>query len=131
MCNLSHCLSLRVVHVRGRFSVVTQCQDSQSQQLFAAKITPCRPEKRQLVLREYQLLKRLNHPNLVQLHTAYITPYYLVLIQELCAGRELLYNLAERSDRHTIEYDRCLLYITTLLSSVWGWCVCWFVVLAG
>nr|XP_029490911.1 obscurin-like [Oncorhynchus nerka] len=91
---------------RGRFSVVTQCQDSQSQQLFAAKITPCRPEKRQLVLREYQLLKRLNHPNLVQLHTAYITPYYLVLIQELCAGRELLYNLAERdlySELHVAE----------------------------
>ncbi|XP_055795289.1 obscurin-like [Salvelinus fontinalis] len=91
---------------RGRFSVVTQCQDSQSQQLFAAKITPCRPEKRQLVLREYQLLKRLNHPHLVQLHTAYITPYYLVLIQELCAGRELLYNLAERdlySELHVAE----------------------------
>ncbi|XP_038858991.1 obscurin [Salvelinus namaycush] len=81
---------------RGRFSVVTQCQDSQSQQLFAAKITPYRPEKRALVLREYQLLKKLNHPHLVQLHTAYITPHYLVLIQELCAGRELLYNLAER-----------------------------------
>ncbi|CAB1314269.1 unnamed protein product [Coregonus sp. 'balchen'] len=91
---------------RGRFSVVTQCQDSHSQQLFAAKITPCRPEKRQLVLREYQLLKRLNHPHLVQLHTAYITPYYLVLIQELCAGRELLYNLAERdlySELHVAE----------------------------
>eukprot|EP00063_Salmo_salar_P096523 XP_014071358.1 PREDICTED: obscurin-like isoform X3 [Salmo salar] len=81
---------------RGRFSVVTQCQDSQSQQLFAAKITPLRPEKRALVLREYQLLKKLNHPHLVQLHTAYITPHYLVLIQELCAGRELLYNLTER-----------------------------------
>ncbi|KAM9478607.1 obscurin [Salvelinus alpinus] len=81
---------------RGRFSVVTQCQDSQSQQLFAAKITPYRAEKRALVLREYQLLKKLNHPHLVQLHTAYITPHYLVLIQELCAGRELLYNLAER-----------------------------------
>ncbi|XP_052383059.1 obscurin isoform X48 [Oncorhynchus keta] len=81
---------------RGRFSVVTQCQDSQSQQLFAAKITPYRPENRALVLREYQLLKKLNHPHLVQLHTAYITPHCLVLIQELCAGRELLYNLTER-----------------------------------
>ncbi|KAL1023125.1 hypothetical protein UPYG_G00036690 [Umbra pygmaea] len=81
---------------RGRFSVVTQCQDSQTHQLFAAKITPYKPEKRQLVLREYQLLKRLKHPHVVQLHTAYITPHCLVLIQELCAGRELLYRLAER-----------------------------------
>ncbi|XP_028977573.2 obscurin [Esox lucius] len=81
---------------RGRFSVVTRCQDSQTQQLFAAKITPCSPEKRQLVLREYQLLRRLSHPHMVQLHAAYITPLYLVLIQDLCAGRELLYSLAER-----------------------------------
>ena len=119
MCvqSLSPSLSRRVVHVRGRFSVVTQCQDGQSQQLFAAKITPYRPENRALVLREYQLLKKLNHPHLVQLHTAYITPHCLVLIQELCAGRELLYNLTERSERHS-----CLLYTATLLSSVLGVC---------
>ncbi|KAJ7993536.1 hypothetical protein DPEC_G00273430 [Dallia pectoralis] len=91
---------------RGRFSVVIQCQDSQTQQLFAAKITPCGPEKRQLVLQEYQLLRRISHPNVVQMHTAYITPLYLVLIQDLCTGRELLHSLAERdlySELHVAE----------------------------
>ncbi|XP_052419981.1 obscurin [Carassius gibelio] len=82
---------------RGRFSVVMQCEDSRSSQMLAAKITLYRPEQRQLVLREYQLLRRLNHPRIVQLQSAILTPTFLVLIEELCSGRELLYNLAERT----------------------------------
>ncbi|XP_051759853.1 obscurin-like [Ctenopharyngodon idella] len=82
---------------RGRFSVVTQCEDSRSSQMLAAKMTPYRPEQRQLVLREYQLLRRLSHPRIVQLQSAILTPTCLVLIEELCSGRELLYNLAERN----------------------------------
>ncbi|KAI7798029.1 putative obscurin, partial [Triplophysa rosa] len=81
---------------RGRFSVVTQCEDSRSSQMLAAKMTAYRPEQRQLVLREYQLLRRLSHPHLVQLQSAILTPTCLVLIEELCPGRELLYNLSER-----------------------------------
>ncbi|AWP10924.1 putative obscurin-like [Scophthalmus maximus] len=81
---------------RGRFSVITLCRDVETSQVFAAKITPYKAEQRQLVLREYQLLKRLHHPHLVQLHTAYITSFYLVLVEELCPGKELLYSLARR-----------------------------------
>ncbi|CAN9500397.1 unnamed protein product [Ophioblennius macclurei] len=81
---------------RGRFSIVTLCRNVETSQVFAAKITPYQPEQRQLVLREYQLLKRLHHPHLVDLHTAYITPSHLVLVEELCPGKELLYSLAAR-----------------------------------
>uniref|UniRef100_A0A3Q1FI40 Obscurin, cytoskeletal calmodulin and titin-interacting RhoGEF a n=1 Tax=Acanthochromis polyacanthus TaxID=80966 RepID=A0A3Q1FI40_9TELE len=80
--------------INGRFSVVTVCRDVETSQVFAAKITPYQAEQRQLVLREYQLLKRLHHPHLVQLHTAIITPCYMVLVEELCPGKELLYSLA-------------------------------------
>ncbi|XP_043103008.1 obscurin [Puntigrus tetrazona] len=82
---------------RGRFSVIMQCEDSRSSQMLASKMTPYRPEQRQLALREYQLLRRLNHPRIVQLQSAILTPTCLVLIEELCSGRELLYNLAERN----------------------------------
>ncbi|XP_038128162.1 obscurin [Cyprinodon tularosa] len=81
---------------RGRFSVVTLCRDVVTTQVFAAKITPYRAEQRQLVLREYQLLRRLHHPHLVQLHAAFITPCYMLLVEELCPGKELLYSLAAR-----------------------------------
>ncbi|XP_042369748.1 obscurin-like [Plectropomus leopardus] len=81
---------------RGRFSVVTVCRDVETSQVFAAKITPYQAEQRQLVLREYQLLKRLHHTHLVQLHAAYFTSRYLVLVEELCPGKELLHSLAMR-----------------------------------
>ncbi|KAJ3599333.1 hypothetical protein NHX12_033296 [Muraenolepis orangiensis] len=87
-------------------SVITQCEDEQSRQVYAAKITPYKAEQRQMVLREYLILKRLHHRHLVQLHTAYITPSYLVLVQDLCPGRELLHSLAERdlySEMHVAE----------------------------
>lgn len=76
--------------------MVNLCRDAETSQVFAAKITPYRAEHRQLVLREYQLLRRLHHAHLVQLHTAYITSCYLVLVEELCPGKELLYSLAAR-----------------------------------
>ncbi|XP_077573138.1 obscurin [Stigmatopora nigra] len=81
---------------RGRFSVINLCRDAETSQVFAAKITPYKAEQRQLVLREYQLLKRLHHPHLVQLHTTYLTSCYLVLVEELCPGKELLDSLAAR-----------------------------------
>ncbi|XP_054458971.1 obscurin [Anoplopoma fimbria] len=81
---------------RGRFSVVSLCRDAETSQVFVAKITPYQAEQRQLVLREYQLLKRLHHPHLVQLETAYFTSCYVVLVEELCPGKELLYSLASR-----------------------------------
>lgn len=76
--------------------MVTLCEDSRSALPLAAKMTPYGPEQRLLVLREYQVLRRLCHPNLVQLHAAILTPSCLVLIEELCSGQELLHNLAER-----------------------------------
>lgn len=81
---------------RGRFSIVTLCRDVKTSQVFAAKITPYQPEQRQLVLREYQLLRRLHHPHLVQLHATFITPSYVLLVEELCPGKELLHSLAAR-----------------------------------
>lgn len=81
---------------RGQFSVVTRCEDGKSSQPLAAKLTPYGPAQRQLVLREYQVLRRLGHLNLVQLHAAILTPACLVLIEELCSGQELLCDLAER-----------------------------------
>uniref|UniRef100_A0A3P8W6V9 Obscurin, cytoskeletal calmodulin and titin-interacting RhoGEF a n=1 Tax=Cynoglossus semilaevis TaxID=244447 RepID=A0A3P8W6V9_CYNSE len=80
--------------INGRFSVITLCRNVETSQVFAAKITPYQPQQRQLVLSEYQLLKRLHHPHLVQLHTAFITTDYMVLVEELCPGKELLYSLA-------------------------------------
>ncbi|KAI4798807.1 hypothetical protein KUCAC02_020466 [Chaenocephalus aceratus] len=59
---------------RGRFSVLSLCRDVETSQVFVAKVTPYQAEQRLLVLREYQLLRRLHHPHLLQLHSAFLTP---------------------------------------------------------
>lgn len=77
--------------------MIALCRDTETSQVFAAKISPYKAEQRLLVLREYQLLRRLHHPHLVQLHSAFaIASSYLVLLEELCPGKELLYSLASR-----------------------------------
>ncbi|XP_041100615.1 obscurin-like [Polyodon spathula] len=96
---------------RGRFSIIKQCRDEFTQKLFAAKVTPYNADKRHLVLREYHILKRLRHTHVVQLQAAFITPKYLVLIEELCAGQELLHNLAERDSYSELEVREFLLQI--------------------
>ncbi|PNJ39222.1 OBSCN isoform 4 [Pongo abelii] len=82
---------------RGRFSVVRQCWEKASGRALAAKIIPYRPKDKTAVLREYEALKGLHHPHLAQLHAAYLSPWHLVLILELCSGPELLPCLAERA----------------------------------
>ncbi|XP_058876960.1 obscurin-like [Acipenser ruthenus] len=96
---------------RGRFSIIKQCRGDLTQKFFAAKVTPYKADKRHLVLREYQILKRLRHTHVVQLQAAFITPKYLVLIEELCAGQELLHNLAERDSYSELEVRESLLQI--------------------
>ncbi|GCC40357.1 hypothetical protein chiPu_0024392, partial [Chiloscyllium punctatum] len=81
---------------RGRFSIIKKCTENSSGKSFAAKITPYKKQNKPFVLKEYETLKKLHHNNVVQLHGAYITPKYLVLIQELCEGKELYHHLAER-----------------------------------
>lgn len=61
-----------------------------------AKIVPYETEGKQSVLQEYEILKGLHHERIMALHEAYITPRYLVLIAELCTGKEILYHFVDR-----------------------------------
>uniref|UniRef100_A0A3B3UM24 non-specific serine/threonine protein kinase n=1 Tax=Poecilia latipinna TaxID=48699 RepID=A0A3B3UM24_9TELE len=55
-------------------------------------------EQRQLVLREYQLLRRLHHPHLVQLYAAFITPLYVLLLKYFNNVAELLHQIVSAAD---------------------------------
>ncbi|KFW12451.1 Striated muscle-specific serine/threonine-protein kinase, partial [Fulmarus glacialis] len=63
-----------------------------------AKIVPYEAERKQSVLQEYEILKALHHERIMALHEAYITPRYLVLICENCAGKEILYRFRYSED---------------------------------
>ncbi|XP_072567294.1 obscurin isoform X10 [Paramormyrops kingsleyae] len=101
---------------RGRFSVVILCREEPSGMLYAAKVTPYRAEWRQWALREYQLLRKLCHAHLARLHCTLIWPHHLMLIQELCPGRELLHHLAERDLYGEMHVQRLLQQIISAVS---------------
>lgn len=88
-------LSATLCH-RGRFGVIRLCKENATGKLFMAKIVPYEAERKQSVLQEYEILKALHHERIMALHEAYITPRYLVLICENCAGKEILYSIVDR-----------------------------------
>ncbi|TRY90328.1 hypothetical protein DNTS_015224 [Danionella cerebrum] len=81
---------------RGRFGVIKDCRENATGKTFVAKIVPYDQHTKQSVIKEYELLKTMRNEKIVSLHEAYITPRYLVLIMEYCAGKEILNALVDR-----------------------------------
>ncbi|MGH0116896.1 UNVERIFIED_CONTAM: hypothetical protein FKN15_040885 [Acipenser sinensis] len=100
---------------RGRFGVIRECKENATGKQFVAKIIPYEPESKQAVLQEYEILKSLHHDKVMALHEAYVTPRYLVLISESCAGKELLYSLI---DRFRYSEDDVVGYIVQILQGL-------------
>uniref|UniRef100_W5K7Y6 Striated muscle enriched protein kinase b n=1 Tax=Astyanax mexicanus TaxID=7994 RepID=W5K7Y6_ASTMX len=100
---------------RGRFGVIRECRENATGNLFMAKIVPYEPESKQTVLQEYEILKSLHHDKIMALHEAYVTPRYLVLISECCAGKEILYSLI---DRFRYSEDDVVAYIVQVLQGL-------------
>lgn len=100
---------------RGRFSSVRLCTEKSTGRAFAAKVIPYTEETKEATLREYQMLKKLHHTNVVQLHAAYLSPQDLVLILELCEGRPLLHCLAAGASYSELEVRD---YLWQILSAV-------------
>ncbi|XP_040531477.1 striated muscle preferentially expressed protein kinase isoform X2 [Gallus gallus] len=100
---------------RGRFGVIRLCKENATGKLFMAKIVPYEAERKQSVLQEYEILKALHHERIMALHEAYITPRYLVLICENCAGKEILYSIV---DRFRYSEDDVVSYVLQLLQGL-------------
>ncbi|KAJ7405270.1 striated muscle preferentially expressed protein kinase isoform X1 [Willisornis vidua] len=100
---------------RGRFGVIRLCKENATGKHFMAKIVPYEAERKQSVLQEYEVLKALHHEHIMALHEAYITPRYLVLICENCAGKEILYSIV---DRFRYSEDDVVSYILQLLQGL-------------
>nr|XP_047928270.1 striated muscle preferentially expressed protein kinase isoform X4 [Anser cygnoides] len=100
---------------RGRFGVIRLCKENATGKHFIAKIVPYEAERKQSVLQEYEILKALHHERIMALHEAYITPRYLVLICENCAGKEILYSIV---DRFRYSEDDVVSYVLQLLQGL-------------
>jgi len=80
---------------RGGFSVVYQCQNKTNNDIYAVKVIDLRPLRlRQRfnpsrLRREVDIMRRLDHPNIIKFIEVYETTDQLMMVMEYCPGDEL------------------------------------------
>ena len=75
----------------GHYGIVRKCMHRTSHAQYAIKsIRKSKVSKIEVLKREIEILKEVDHPNIIQLKEVYEDERYLHLITELCTGGELL-----------------------------------------
>ena len=102
---------------KGAYSVVKLCKNKITQEKFAMKIYEKKNLKdhiiKKCISKEIEILKKLNHPNIVKLYDVIYTDKNIFLIQELVDGKSLreFYNLEIRNQKNISENKFKLLTI--------------------
>ena len=74
----------------GHYGVVRKCMDRETGNWYAIKsIRKAKVSRVDILIREIDILKEVNHPNIIRLIEVHEDPKYLHLITELCTGGEL------------------------------------------
>ena len=94
---------------KGAYATVKICKNKITQEKFAMKIYEKKilndNIKKKCILREIEILKKLNHPNIVKLYDTIISDKNILLIQELVNGISLrdFYNNEIRNQKNISE----------------------------
>ena len=94
---------------KGAYASVKICKNKITQEKFAMKIYEKKilndNIKKKCILREIEILKKLNHPNIVKLYDTIISDKNILLIQELVNGISLrdFYNKEIRNQKNISE----------------------------
>lgn len=84
---------------RGHFAKVKLVRHRQSRAFYAAKLLDKELEEHmedyQAMKREFEVLRQLQHINIVRLFEAYESPKTLILVTELATGGELMHRIVE------------------------------------
>jgi len=86
---------------RGAFSVVKKARHKKSGNEFAIKfIEKKHVDKQDLMLlgREIDIMKKVDHPNVLKLEEVYETDEIIALVMELVNGGELFYKIVEKGN---------------------------------
>lgn len=93
----------------GHYGVVRKCQRRKTKEWFAVKsIKKSKVGKIEVLKREIEILKEVNHPNIIQLVDVFEDQKYLHLITELCTGGELFDRIISKTNSdegHFNEHD--------------------------
>ena len=74
----------------GHYGVVRKCQNRSTKEFFAIKtIRKAKVGRLEVLKREIEILRKMDHPNIIQLVDVFEDEKYLHLVTELCTGGEL------------------------------------------
>lgn len=93
---------------RGKFGVVFHVKDKSTDRCYAAKhIRIRKPEQKEKVVEEINLLKKFSNPHIIRFIEAFEKPGEVILIMEYLDGGELFERVAD-DDFNLTESDCCL-----------------------
>ena len=103
---------------KGHFAKVKEVEHQETGERFAAKILDKTMADNDIedLVREFQMLRALRHPNIIRLYAAYETPRKLYLVTELSTGGELMKRLG--SDNSVYSEDEVRRHVLTILKAV-------------
>ena len=103
---------------KGGFGRVYKVRHKLSNQYRAMKIIKCQPSSQNNLItiqKEINILKSLDHPNIIKVYEFYKTEKYIYIINELCTGGELFDRIVDA--KHFTEIVACNV-MRQLLSAV-------------
>ncbi|CAN0499286.1 unnamed protein product, partial [Ectocarpus sp. 12 AP-2014] len=106
---------------RGHYGVVRRCISIETGQQFAMKtIRKARVSRVESLLREVQILRKVSHPNIIELVDVYEDEMNLHLVTELCTGGELFDRILEKTESEEGRYSErdAMTLVTKMLSAI-------------
>lgn len=97
----------------GHYGIVRKCMNRETKEWFAIKsIKKAKISKYEVLIREIEILKEVDHPNIIKLVEIHEDAKYLHLITELCTGGELFDRIVKKTqtvEGHFSEHDAAYL----------------------
>ena len=92
----------------GHYGVVRKCMHRQTGEWYAIKsIRKSKVSKIEVLKREIEILKEVDHPHIIRLQEVYEDERYLHLITEMCTGGELFDRIIEKKTFTENEARNC------------------------
>nr|XP_012137046.1 PREDICTED: myosin light chain kinase, smooth muscle-like isoform X1 [Megachile rotundata]XP_012137047.1 PREDICTED: myosin light chain kinase, smooth muscle-like isoform X2 [Megachile rotundata] len=102
---------------RGKFGTVYRCKEKASGLMLAAKVVnTAKKEDRRAVEREVEIMRRLQHPRLIQLYDAIDTGKQIYVILELIEGGELFERVID--DDFVLTERSCTVFMRQICEGI-------------
>lgn len=90
----------------GHYGVVRKCQNRESKEYYAVKtIKKSKVGRLETLKREIDILRTMDHPNIIKLVDVFEDDKYLHLVTELCTGGELFDRIIEKTKSEEGHYS--------------------------